>query len=63
MSDSAAAKQINTLFYIIGKAAKTMLASTNITKEERKLYNTVINKFDSYFKVIRNIIFAQESKR
>ena len=58
LSDAAAAKQINML-YAIGKKAETALVSTNITQEERLEYNTVIDKFDSYFKVTRNVIFKR----
>jgi len=59
LSDAAAAKQINTLLYAMGEEAETVLASTNITQEERAVYNTVINKFDSFFKVTRNVIFER----
>ena len=45
------------LLYCLGEEAETVLASTNITDEQRKVYDTVISKFDSFFKVIRNVIF------
>ena len=59
LSDAAAAKQISTLLYVMGEEAETVLASTNITDEERQVYDTVINKFDSFFKVTRNVIFER----
>ena len=55
--DESAKKQVSTLLYCLGEEAETVLASTNITDEQRKVYDTVINKFDSFFKVTRNVIF------
>ena len=57
--DENAKKQVNTLLYSLGEQAETVLASTNITEEQRKVYDTVIGKFDSFFKVTRNVIFKQ----
>ena len=48
---------MSTLLYCLGEQAETVLASTNITEEQRKVYDTVIGKFDSFFKVTRNVIF------
>ena len=36
-----------------------MLGSTNITKDERKQYSKVLEKFDSHFQVRRNLIFER----
>ena len=36
-----------------------VLASTNITEEEKKVYETVCGKFDDFFKVRRNVIFER----
>ena len=33
-----------------------MLSSTNVTVEERKVYTTVIGKFDAFFKVCKKVI-------
>ena len=57
--DESAKKQVSTLLYCLGEEAETVLASTNITDEQRKVYDTVINKFDSFFKVTRNVIFER----
>ena len=35
------------------------MSSTNITAEERKIYATVVSKFDEFFKVRRNVIFER----
>ena len=57
--DENAKKQASTLLYCLGEQAETVLASTNITEEQRKVYDTVISKFDSFFKVTRNVIFER----
>ena len=57
--DESAKKQASTLLHCLREEAETVLASTNITDEQRKVYDTVINKFDSFFKVTRNVIFER----
>ena len=57
LESEAAVKQVNTLLYCMGEEADSVLASTNVTEEERKVYATVVGKFDSFFKMRRNIIF------
>ena len=57
--DEGAKKQVSTLLYCLGEEAETVLASTNITDEQRKAYDAVISKFDSFFKVTRNVIFER----
>ena len=59
LSGDNAVKQVNTLLYCIGEEAEGVLTSTNTTDEERKVYETVLNKFDSFFKVRRNVIFER----
>jgi len=39
------------LLYCLGEEAEAVLSSTNITNEERNAFNTVIGKFDAFFKV------------
>ena len=56
--DEIAKKQVST-FCSLEEQAETVLASMNVTEEQRKVYNTVIGKFDSIFKVTRNVIFEQ----
>jgi len=51
--------QVNTLLYCLEEEAESVLMSTNIKKEERKAYSKVIQKFDSFCKVCRNVIFEQ----
>ena len=57
--DENAKKKVNTLLYCLGEQAETVLTSMNITEEQRKVYDTVIGKFDSFFKVTRNVIFER----
>jgi len=50
-------RQVSTLLYCIGEEAKDTLVSTNISAEDKKKYNSVISKFDTVFKVRKNVIF------
>ena len=52
LQDASASKQVNILLYCLEEEAKSMLKSTNITEEETKNYETVLEKFDSFFQVI-----------
>ena len=45
--------------YCLGEEAGAVLDSTNGTEDERKVYDTVIGKFDSYFKVRKNVIYER----
>ena len=56
---SAAAQQISTFLYCIGEEAEAVLMSTNVTEDERKVYDTVVTKFDGFFNVRRNVIFER----
>ena len=48
--------QINTLLYCLGEEAEDILASTNIGEEDRKKYDSVLAKCDSFFSVRKNVI-------
>ena len=52
-------KQVNTLLYCLGEEAYPVLASTHATEEEKKSYDSVLGKFDSFFKVRKNVIFER----
>ena len=47
------------LLYCLGAEAETVLSSTNIKESERENYKKVIDKFNQYFKVRRNVIFER----
>ena len=61
--DQDAKKQVSTFLYCLGEQAETVLSSTSITEEQRKLYDAVIGKFDSFFKVTRNVIEQAQFNR
>ncbi len=42
-------RPVNTLLYCMGDQAEEVLLSTDPTEEERKKYDTVLQKFDDYF--------------
>ena len=53
------ARQVSTLLYCMGEEAEDVLTSTNITTDEKKDYETVLDKFNEYFKVRKNVIFER----
>ena len=50
---------MDTLLYCLGDEADSVLASMNVSAEDRKKYQEVIGKLDSYFRVRRNVIFER----
>ena len=52
-------KQVSTLLYCLGEEAENVLASTNITDKEKNDYDTVLLKFNSFFKIRKNVIFER----
>ena len=48
------------IHYCMGKGAAVVLALSNITAEERKVYLKVVEKFNAFFRVRRNVIFERE---
>ena len=59
LSIESKARQVNTLLYCLGKEVDDVLNSTNITDENRKKYEEVLAKFDSFFKVQKNVTIEQ----
>ena len=59
LSGEAEAKQVNTLLYSMGEDAEDTLASMNSSEEERATYGRVIEKFDEFFKVRKNVIYER----
>lgn len=57
--DESDDKQVSTLLYCLGEEAESVLHSTNATERERGVYETVLQKFDDFFKVRNNIIFER----
>ena len=52
-------QQVSTLLYCIGEEAEDVLGSTGTTEVERKDYQIVVCKFDSYFQVRQNVIYER----
>jgi len=56
LTTSTKEQQVGTLLYCIGEAAESVFTSTNAAEEQKK-YDTVIEKFNIFFKVRRNVIY------
>ena len=52
-------QQVSTLLYCLGEQAEDVLSSTGISEDNRKKYSEVMNKFDAYFQVRKNVIFER----
>ena len=52
-------KQVSTLLYCLGEEAEAVLESTNINDDERKVYDTVLKKFDDFFRIRKNVIYER----
>ena len=59
LAAETAVKQVQTLLYCMGEEAEAVLSSTDITEDEKKVYDTVLDKMDGYFKVRKNVIFER----
>ena len=59
LTEEGAEKQVSTLLYCLEEEADAVLASTNIKDDKRKVYATVLQKFDDFFKVRKNIIYER----
>ena len=61
-SDLASAdetRQVSTLLYCLGEDAEEILNSTDISATDKKKYNSVVQKFDEFFHVRKNVIFER----
>lgn len=52
-------RQVSTLLYCLGEDAIDVLASTNIAEADRSSYAPVVEKFNEYFQIKRNVIFER----
>ena len=59
LTEDAQTRQISTHLYCLGEEAEAVLTSTNATEEERRTYDTVIEKFNGFFKIRNNVIFER----
>ena len=56
LADKGDESQVSTLCYCLGDDAEEILDTTRITSEDKKKYSKVLDTFDDYFKVRKNII-------
>ena len=59
LSETENTKQVSTLLYTMGEDAEDTLLSMNPSGDERASYDAVIEKFDNFFKVRRNLIYER----
>ena len=52
-------KQLSMLLYCMGETAEDVRTSTDISKYNRKKFDSVITEFDNCFKVRKNVIFER----
>ena len=50
---------LSKLLYCLGEEADDVLTSTNISEKDRKKYDSLMAKFDNFFKVRKNVIFER----
>ena len=51
LSATSAAQQVSTLLYCLNGEADTVLLSTNITEEGRRVHETVMKTFNEFFQL------------
>lgn len=59
LSESSNARQVSTLMYILGQQADDLLNSFNLSESEKLDYNTVFEKFNTYYTSNHNKIHAR----
>ena len=59
LDEQSGTKQVSTLLYCLGEEAESVLTSTSTTADDRKDYETIVGKLDSFFQVRRNVIFER----
>ena len=57
LSEESDVKQVSALLYCMGESAEDVLTSTTFSEQDRKKYKSVIDQFDGFFKVQKNVIF------
>ena len=53
-------RQVNTLLYCLSEEADDVLASTSIIAEGKKKYAMVLEKFDTFFQVKKNVTSSKK---
>ena len=57
--DKEEQRQVSTLLYCLGLDAEEVLDTTRISEDNKKKYEKVIDEFDKYFKVKKNVIYER----
>ena len=52
-------RQVSTLLYCLGPGAEEVLDTTRIFEEDKQKYDKVVDEFDKYFKVKKNLIYER----
>ena len=52
-------RQVNTQLYYLGNDAEDVLHFTNVSEEDGKKYDKMLEKFDQFFQVQKNIIIER----
>ena len=52
-------RQVSTLLYCLGPGTQEALETTRISEEDKQKYAKVIEEFDKYFKVKKNVIYKR----
>jgi len=61
LSKKNSENQVNTLVYTMGDPADNILSSFGLTDNEKKNFDTVVDKSEHHFVKKRNIIFERAS--
>ena len=59
LGEESETKQVNTLLYCLGKESEAVLSSTNATDEDQQCYCAILEKFDAFFRVWKDVIFER----
>lgn len=59
LSEKSSENQVNTLVYTMGDVADDILTSFGLSDEDKKKYDTVVERFERHFVKKRNIIFER----
>jgi len=52
-------QQVSTLLYCLGEDAEDTLDTTRIINDDKKKYGKIVEAFDNYFKMCKNINFER----
>ena len=59
LSDKSSENQVNMLVYTMGNVADSILSSFGLSEDDKKNYDTVVQRFERHFVKKRNVIFER----